>query len=65
MDPCSDPSPAMALCFGGEGSFSVRVGAAKNETKAEIKTAQALFNGQRMEKWEFSSLTHLGRGIWF
>lgn len=32
----------------GEGSFPLRL-------EAEIHTAQALFSGQRMEKWERSS----------
>lgn len=39
----------------GGVSFSVLVGAASNETKAEIDTAQAFFNGQRKEKRELIS----------
>lgn len=45
----------MALCLCGEISFPVRVGAAENKTKAETEAVQALFNGQRMEKWELCS----------
>ena len=45
----------MALCLCEEVSFPVRVGAAENKTKAETEAAQALFNGQRMEKWELCS----------
>ena len=45
----------MALCLCGEISFPVRVDAAENKTKAETEAVQALFNGQRMKKWELCS----------
>ena len=41
------------LCQGG--SFSNQIHVANNKTNAETGTAQALFDGQRMEKWKPSS----------
>lgn len=40
-----------------EGEFlsAFRLEQPNNESKAEIDTAQALLNGERMEKWELSS----------
>ena len=38
--------------LGQGGSFSNEIRTADNETDAEIRTAQALFNVQMMENWE-------------
>lgn len=46
------PSLAKAPFLGREGSFSVWVHTTKPKMEAEIRAAQALFIGQRMEKWE-------------
>ena len=44
------PSQTEALFLGGEGSFLIQIRTIRKETYAEPKTAQALLNGQRMEK---------------
>ena len=49
------PSPVEVPYLGWEGSFPAQIYIASNETNAETKTAEALFNGQRMEKWKLSS----------
>jgi len=49
------PSPVEVPYLGGEGSFPAEIYIANNETNTETKTAEALFNGQRMEKWKRSS----------
>ena len=53
------------LCQGQRGSFSAQIRTANNETVAEIGTAQALFNGQRMEKselnWPINFSTRFGQ----
>ena len=54
MDPDLSPSLAEAPYLSGEGSFPVWVHTANKETDTGTETAQALFNGQRMEKWELS-----------
>ena len=46
---------AKTPCLSQRSFFSDRICAANNETYTETETAQALFNGQRMEKWEPSS----------
>ena len=38
-------------CVLVEQLFLIPVHTAKNKTEAEIEAIQALFNGQRMEKW--------------
>ena len=38
-----------------EWLFLILVHTAKNKTEAAIETTQALFNGQRMEKWHHRS----------
>ena len=48
-------SPVEVPYLGGEGSFPAQINTANNETNIETKTAEALFNGQRMEKWKLSS----------
>ena len=48
-------SPVEVPYLGGEGSFPAQINIANNETNIETKTAEALFNGQRMEKWKLSS----------
>lgn len=54
MGPAGARPPHKALCLCRIGSFSIQIHAAKNENKAETEAAQALFNGQRMEKQELS-----------
>jgi len=49
-----DPTQALAwqgLCGRWTVLFSFQFRQAHKETKAEIDTAEALFSGQRMEKW--------------
>ena len=46
---------AKTPCLSQGGSFSSWICPANNKTNAETGIAQALFNGQRMEKWETSS----------
>ena len=50
-----DPTQALAwqgLCaWEVDGSFSFQFKQTHKETKAETDTAEALFSGQRMEKW--------------
>ena len=46
-------------CDCQEGSFSNQIRTASNKTDAQTGTAQALFSGQRMEKWEPGSQTNL------
>lgn len=48
------PSLAEAYSLDWEGSFSVQIHTANNETYAETETVQALLSGQRMEKEELS-----------
>ena len=55
MNPNLGPSPVEVPHLGGEASFPAQIYIANNETNAETKTAEALFNGQRMEKWKLSS----------
>ena len=43
-------APAEMPCLGQGDSFSYQIRTANHETDAETGTAQALFNGQRMEK---------------
>ena len=49
------PSQTEALFLGGEGSFFIQSHTIRKETDAEPETAQALLNGQRMEKRGLSS----------
>ena len=51
-------------CLHQEGSFSDQILAANNETNAETGGAQALFNGQRIEKWEPSSQINFSTQFW-
>ena len=58
MDPHLGPSLVKAPCLSGGAvggdSFPMRIYTANNQTNAETETAQALFNGQRMEKQKLS-----------
>ena len=50
------PSQTEALFLGGEeASFFIQIHTIRKETDAEPKSAQALLNGQRMEKRGLSS----------
>lgn len=50
VDPSSGASPAETALSGK--FFCIRVHTARNEIDTEISAAQALFNGQRIEKGE-------------
>lgn len=49
------PGQRPPSCLSQRGSFSDEICTANNKIYAETRTTQALLNGQKMEKWDFSS----------
>ena len=60
LEPLAEPKP---LWLSSGRFFSIRIHTANKETNAEAETAGALFNGQRMEKWELSSQINFSSGV--